>query len=227
MSDERVRYELRDDVALLHWDDGKANVVSPAAQADLNAALDRAEKEAKAVVICGRAGRFSAGFDLGIMNAGDARAIAAMVRGGGELGLRLFSFPLPTVAAVHGHALAMGAVLLMAIDERIAADVPAKVGLNETAIGMTLPGFALILARERLAPTHLVRAVANAELYSPADAVEAGFIDQVVPADELLGVALARAKTLAQLDTRAHHATKLALRGPVIEALRASLQQVE
>ena len=166
MSDELVRYELRDDVALLHFDDGKANVFSQASIAALTASLDMAEKQAKAVILIGREGRFSAGFDLSVMTQG-GDAVGKLVCAGAELAIRFYSSPLPTLAAVTGHSLAMGAVMLLALDERFSADGASKIGLNETAIGMTLPHFAVILARERLAPTHLGRATSNAEIYSP------------------------------------------------------------
>jgi enoyl-CoA hydratase len=224
MSDERVRYELRDKVAVVHFDDGKANVISPAATAELHAALDRAEKEAAALVLVGRAGRFSAGFDLSVMSAGGS-AVREMVVGGAALGTRLFEFPIPTVAAVTGHALAMGAVLLLSIDERFAADGNFKIGLNESAIGMILPDFALILSRERLAKTHLIRATANAEIYAPAEALEAGFVDHVVPAEQVVDAAVARAAELAELDTSAARGTKRALRSDVAVALRDSVDQ--
>jgi enoyl-CoA hydratase len=223
VSDELVRYELRDGIAWLGFDDGKANVISPASIDALHAALDRAEKDAQAVVIMGRPGRFSAGFDLSVMKQG-GDAVVNMVRGGAELATRLYSFPLPVVAAVSGHALAMGAVLLMSVDERVAVEGDSKIGLNETAIGMTLPEFALILARERLAPTHLTRATANAEIFTPADAIQAGFVDRVVSADRLEAVVRDRAQSLAALDGRAHGATKLALRATALEALRESVR---
>jgi enoyl-CoA hydratase len=190
----------------------------------MTAALERAEKEAKAVVLVGRPGRFSAGFDLSVMTQG-GDAVGKLVCAGAELGMRFYASPLPTVAAVTGHALAMGAVLLLAIDERLSGDGNFKIGLNETAIGMTLPHFALILARERLAPTHLGRATSNAEIYSPQGAVEAGFIDRVVPVDRLVDDAVERAQQLAKLDGRAHAATKLRLRAAALEQLRDSLSE--
>ncbi|MGE4607529.1 MAG: crotonase/enoyl-CoA hydratase family protein [Myxococcota bacterium] len=222
---ELVNYELRGDVALLNFDDGKANVISPDSTAALNSALDRAEKEAKALVIAGRAGRFSAGFDLSVMKQGGA-AVVEMISGGAALVSRLYGFPVPTVAAVTGHALAMGAVLLMSIDERIAAQGAFKIGLNEAAIGMSLPTFALILARDRLTPSHLIRATANAEIYAPEAAVDAGFVDRVVDAERVVDEAVARAQELSALDTGSHHAIKSALRAEALAALRESIGEV-
>jgi len=224
-STELVKYERRGDVALLRFDDGKANVISPDSAAALNAGLDRAEKEARALVIAGRPGRFSAGFDLSVMKQG-GDAVAKMLAGGAGVGLRLFGFPMPTVAAVTGHALAMGAVLLMSIDERIAARGDFKIGLNEAAIRMSLPRFALILARERLAPTHLIRATANAEIYSPEGAVDAGFVDRVVDPEQVVDAAVERAEELCELDTGSHAAIKSSLRAEELAALRDSVNVV-
>ncbi len=224
MSDSIVNTEIQGDVAVIRFDDGKANAFSPTSIAALNAALDQAEKEAKAVVIAGRPGRFSGGFDLKVMSGGDAKASLAMVRGGAELAVRVYEFPKPVVLACTGHAIAMGAVLLLSADSRIGTEGDFKIGLNEVAIGMTLPVFAIELANDRLSRRHLQRAVNLAELYSPAGAVDAGFLDRVVAADDLLAAAVREAESFAGLHGRAHHGTKRNLRGATAERIRASLE---
>jgi hypothetical protein len=98
MASDAVRYEQRDTIALISLDDGKANAVSPALVTALNAALDRAERDAQAVVLTGRAGRFSAGFDLSVMTGG-VESMRALVQSGAELCLRMFAFPRPLVIA--------------------------------------------------------------------------------------------------------------------------------
>ena len=84
--------------ALISMDDGKANALNYEMIDALMAALDRAESEAKALVLAGRSGRFSAGFDLKLMMAGPESAVE-LLRKGCELYLRLYSHPLPTIAA--------------------------------------------------------------------------------------------------------------------------------
>jgi enoyl-CoA hydratase len=203
-------------------DDGKANAFSFAMIEALDAALGAAEKDAKAVVLLGRPDRFSGGFDLAVMNAGgDARA--RLVVAGGRLALRLYGFPLPVVIACTGHALAMGAVVLCAGDLRIGVEGPYRIGLNEVAIGLTLPVFASTLARERLSPRHVQRATALAELYAPDGAVEAGFLDRVVALDQLEARAIEAATGLAALPARAHAGTKHTLRAAALDTIRASL----
>lgn len=219
---EQVRYERRDAVALITLDDGRANAVSPGLAAALAAALDRAEREAQAVVLAGRPGRFSAGFDLSVMTGG-IEAMRALVQAGAELALRMFGFPRPLVIACTGHALAAGAVFLCSADLRLGAQGPFKIGLNEVAIQLPLPVFALELARARLAPRWFTRSVSQAHIFDPAGACEAGYLDEVVPAETLLDAALERAGGLAALPDPAFRLTKERERGALIAAVRATL----
>ncbi|MGK2948559.1 MAG: enoyl-CoA hydratase-related protein, partial [Acidimicrobiales bacterium] len=141
-----VTCKIEDGVAVLRLDDGKVNVVSHRVIELLHAGLDRATEEARAVAIIGREGKLSAGFDLTEMTAGIERT-RALVGAGGKLLMRIFGHPQPVVVAVTGHALAAGALLTLACDTRIGGDGPAKIGLNETAIGMGLPVYATELAQ--------------------------------------------------------------------------------
>ena len=119
----------------------------------------------------GREGKFSGGFDLGVMMADDLSATINLVANGGELVRTLYGCSVPVVAACTGHALAAGALMLLGSDVRIGADVPAKIGLNEVAIKMVLPDWALTIAIERLSKRHVHRATANARLTGPAGAL--------------------------------------------------------
>jgi len=219
-----VQFSLVGSVARLHFDDGKANVVSPSSLPALNAALDRAEKEAGAVALFGRAGRFCAGFDLATMQSG-ADPARRLVAGGALLATRLAASPLPIVIGCGGHALAMGALLLLGADVRIGAEGDFKLGLNEVAINLTLPDFAIELASERLSKRHLLRATTTAELYGPAAACDAGYLDRVVPAEKLEAEAMAEAARLAELSRQAFAETKRALRGAMVERIRAGLER--
>jgi enoyl-CoA hydratase len=220
---ELVGYERRDAVALLRLDDGKANAVSPRVVAALNAGLDRAESEgAGAVVLAGRPGRFSAGFDLSVMTAGQD-ALFSLVKSGAELALRMFEFPRPVVIACTGHALAAGAVFLCSADLRLGAAGAFKIGLNEVAIQLPLPTFALELARARLAPRWLTRSVTQAYIFEPAGAVEAGFLDATTDAATLVDDAVAQATRLAALPDPAFRLTKQRERGAIVAHIRATL----
>ncbi len=218
-----VGYEPNGDVAIIRLDDGKVNVLSHEVITGLETVLDQAAEEARAVVMMGRPGRFTAGFDLKVMESGP-EAARNLFRAGMDLFLRLYEFPIPVVAACTGHALAAGAIWLMSCDVRIGAAVPAKIGLNETAIGMVLPASVITLARDRLSPRHVHSSVLLARLYSPDTAVDAGYLDRVVPAEELEEAAMAEAAALAEgLSITAFAATRRIIRGPVAEAIRQML----
>jgi len=203
-------------------DDGKVNAMSLAMLTALNEALDRAAADRAIVVLTGRPGVFSAGFDLKTLAAGgpDARK---MLFTGFELAHRLLSFPAPVVAACSGHAIAMGVFLMLAADYRIGADGPFKIGANEVAIGLTMPHFGVEMCRQRLAPAHFNRAVIFSEMYSPADAVPAGFLDKVVPVAELQSEAQKFAAATARLNMSILAASKLRLRDQALKAVRAAI----
>ena len=224
MSESMIRYEKRGDVAVMTFDDGKANALSHASLAALGEALERAESEARCLLWLGRPGRFCAGFDLSVMKQG-GEAVTDLVRAGAELAIRVYASPIPILMGVTGRALAMGAILLMAADRRIAIEGEFKIGLNEVAIGMALPQFGIEFARERLSPLHLGRSVANSELYSPAAATEVGYIDRVVSASEFADAAMEEAGTLAALDPRAHRYTKESLRKDALARIRSALSE--
>ncbi|MEX2293357.1 MAG: crotonase/enoyl-CoA hydratase family protein [Acidimicrobiales bacterium] len=217
-----VTYALEDGVAVLRIDDGKVNVISHRVIDLLHKFLDNAEGEARAVAIVGRPGKLSAGFDLTEMTAGIERT-RALVGAGGKLLMRIFGHPQPVVLAVTGHALAAGALLTLACDTRIGADGPSKIGLNETAIGMGLPIYATELAAARLSVAHLTRGAIQAEIYDPAGAVSAGYLDRVVASDDCEMLAIAEARRLGEFRTGAYSHTKLALRGALIERVTAGI----
>ncbi len=221
-----TRFELDGDVAILTLDDGKANAIGHRTLEALHDALDRAEADATALIVAGGPKAFSAGYDLAVMTE-STEAMQGLVSAGARLLMRLYGTTLPTVAACTGHALAGGALTLLACDDRIGPeDAPAKLGLNEVAIGMGLPIFAVELARERLSPRHLTAAVLG-EVYAPAEAVAAGYLDRLVPKAQVVDVAVATAHERAALRRGAVGRTKTILRertiGHVLETLDADI----
>jgi enoyl-CoA hydratase len=215
-------YSLADGIATLAMDDGKANAMAPAMSAALNAGLDRAAAdEAKAVIVKGRPGLLCGGFDLKIIRGDDEALKAQMREAGMKLLERLYLSPLPIVFAATGHAVAMGALLLLAGDWRVGTAGDFRVGLNETGIGLSLPIAGLELARDRLAPQVLGDATINARLYSPAEAAGIGYLDEVAAADALDATARAAAERLGALDPAAFALTNKKLRQPTIDRIRA------
>lgn len=218
-----VTFDVTDGIARISLDDGKANVMSVRMLAAINAALDRAQAEKAVVVLCGRAGMFSGGFDLNVFKTNPLESVQ-MLESGARLALRLLSHPQPVLAACTGHAVAMGCFLLLGCDYRIGVDQGARIHAIEVQIGMTLPRFAIELCRQRLAPAHFSLACTTAWPYAPRQAMEAGFLDEIAPAHELAARVQERAVYLSKLHQEAFAATKKRLKQPVVDALEAAIR---
>jgi len=218
-----VKYELSDGIATLRLDDGKVNAMSAAMAQSVSAALDRAEAEEAVVILTGRDGVFSAGFDMAVFSK-EPEDVVSMLRAGAEVAERIMSFPYPVVAACTGHAIAMGAFLMTPADVRIGASGPFRIGMNEVAISLTVPHFALAITRHRLSPAHFNLAATTGMFYTPEQAVEAGFLDRVVPAAGLAEESRAVATALKAIDMKAHAATKLRVRADALAELRQAIE---
>ncbi len=219
-----VRYNLEGNVAIVEMDDGKANALSDAMIDALLAALTRAEAEASAMVLVGRADRFCAGFDLRVMMSGPEQA-TALLRRGSELLLRLYGAAVPLVVGCTGHAVAGGALVVLTGDVRVAAAGAYRIGLNEVAIGLPVPVLAMELARDRLEPRALTRATLLAHIHAPEEALAAGYVDEVVAPDQVVARATAEAVRLAALAGGPFRATKQRLRGRTIAHIRETLDE--
>lgn len=223
-----VSYELQQTekpIAIVKLNNGKVNVLGHQAFAELNNALDQAEKDKAVVIITTDNPKvFSAGYDLKEMEKGrDAQR--ELVMKGSTFSKRLLSFPLPVIIACPGHAIAKGAFLLLSVDYRIGTQGAFKIGLNEIAIGMTMHHVGIALARHRVAHHIFNRAVMNAEMFSPEGAVSAGFLDEAVASEQLLVRALAKAEELAALDLLGHGQTKVRARKDYLEHLDWAIKE--
>ena len=203
-----LTHEKLEEISIITLDDGKANAMGPRMIEALNNALDKAQESSRAVLIIGRPGLLSGGFDLSIIKSGDNNAIQAMVNAGARLLMRIYGFSIPVVMATTGHGVALGGFLLLAADYRFGVEGDYKIGLNEVALGMTLPPFAQMLAKSRIPPQYLTNTVINAHIYDPESAQQVGFLDEVTPVESLLQTSINKTKELALLDPSAFKRTK-------------------
>lgn len=215
---ELISYHLEDGIATLTLSNGKVNAISPDVIAAFNAALDQAVTDRAVVIITGQPGILSGGYDLKVMTSGPKEAVA-LVTAGSTLARRLLSHPFPVIVACPGHAVAKGAFLLLSADYRIGVEGAFSIGLNEVQIGMTMHHAGIELARDRLRKSAFHRSVINGEMFNPATAVDAGFLDVVVAAEELQGAALAAARQLKKINMTAHKNTKLKVRKALLDTL--------
>ena len=221
---ELISYHLEDGIATLTLSNGKVNAISPDVIAAFNAALDQAVTDRAVVIITGTPGILSGGYDLKVMTSGPKEAVA-LVTAGSTLARRLLAHPFPVIVACTGHAVAKGAFLLLSVDYRIGVEGAFSIGLNEVQIGMTMHHAGIELARDRLRKSAFHRSVINGEMFNPQSAVDAGFLDVVVSADELQGAALAAARQLKKINMTAHKNTKLKVRKALLEALDNAIIQ--
>ena len=219
-----ITYALCESVATITMDDGKVNALSLPLFREVNAALDRAQSDKAVVILAGRPGVFSAGFDLKVLRGGGPDAVP-MLQEGFKLAERMLSFPTPILVACSGHAVAMGVFLLLSADYRIGVRGPYRITANEVAIGLTMPRAAVEICRQRLAPAQFTRAVVLADVFSPDEAVSAGFLDQIVDPTELGKAISGAAQRAVTLDMNAHHATKQRARANILRELRAAIER--
>lgn len=211
-------------LALAVLNDGASNIFSAAMIAQLGAMLDAIEHDEsiKTLVLTGREGCFATGLGLPAL-AGDPVAAKELLNASAQLALRLYEFPKPLLIACSGHALGMGAVLLLTADWRTGAEGAFRIGLEAVQAGMTIPQFNAELARDRLSPCYFSRAIINAEVFAPSLAVDAGYLDEVVDDLSVLDFACAQAERLAACNPRIFAATKRRSRAATIKLIRDNL----
>ena len=217
----------KDDISIITLDDGKANVFSPKMIQDVNECLDKVPTESGALIITGRDGMFSAGFDLKIISSGDMQATMDMSLSGFKLLSRIFSFPRPIVAACSGHGIALGTFLLCCCDYRIGVKGDYMIGANEMRTNMVIPIPILELISHRVTASHKYRAILGAEMYSIQDGVEAGLIDEIVDSKDLMEAAMLKAKDLASMGHPSYTLTKeLFIREP-LQKINDAISDIE
>jgi enoyl-CoA hydratase len=209
-----VTTATKDDVLLTVIDDGKANALSFEVLEELQRAIASATAERKNLVITGREGYFCAGFDLSVMRGGDPAQVTALVGEGRRLFRGIVEAPVAVVVVCTGHALAAGALLLLAADYRVGGAGDFKIGLNEVTIGLSLPEFAMAMARHRIGAAYLTSATLLSQIFTPDDACDVGFLDVVD--HNPLASALAAANRLGGQSKDPFATTKQRLRVPLL-----------
>lgn len=219
-----VAINIENKVATITIQNGKVNAISHQVIDELNIALDKAQEAEAVVVITGKPGMLSGGYDLNVMRESMSSAMQ-LVEKGSTLSRRLLSFPYPVLVACPGHAVAKGAFLLLSADYRIGVEGDFKIGLNEVAIGMSMHDAGVELARGRLAPVFFNRSVILAEMVSPQDAITMGFLDKVVDESQFLPTVNFIAQAMTKLDMKAHYNTKLKARADLLKKLDAAIEK--
>jgi len=218
---QHTRVRIEDGIAFITIDDGKVNALSSELIGEVGEAFDAAKSAGAVAVLRGREGIFSAGFDLGAFKRGP-EATVAMLRAGAGLILRLLAFPRPVLSVCTGHAYPMGAFLMLSADVRFALAGEWRIGMNEVAIGLTVPKFAVELARHRLTPAGFAR-ITTGPMFAPEEAMRLGYVDRVLDADQLDHAVSAETTRLRALDVPSFAATKARINERALQAIAAAV----
>ncbi len=216
-----MRIERNGPVALLRMENGKANAISATLLERLDGLIAQLG-DARAAVITGQGSAFCAGLDLPALADLDRQTMRGFIQRFSAVMLRIFELPIPLVAAVNGHAVAGGCVLALQADVRIGADRDARIGLNETQLGIGLPLAVVETLRWQVPGPSLAPLALEGRLVSPREALQLGLLHEVVPEADLLTRALERATTLAALPPAGLRMVKESLRKPAAAAARAN-----
>lgn len=213
-----------DGVTTITLHDGKANVMSLEMLRALDDALGAAQSARAAVVLAAHGKAFSGGFDLATFQRRGPELVE-MLEAGARLSARLLASSRPVVVACQGHAVAMGAFLLLAADLRLCANAELRIQLNEVQVGLTMPRFAIALCRQRLTPASLHAAIATARPFDPPQALSAGFVDELVDPATLLAAAQQHALRLTAYPAAAFEASKRRLVAPALQGLEQAIAE--
>lgn len=219
---EKVSCEIDDGIAWITMDDGKVNAMSTDMMREIGTALDTADEAQAVAVLRGREGIFSAGFDMPTIRRGP-KARTEMVRTGAELILKFLRHPLPILTVCTGHAFPMGAFLMLSSDARLGGEGPWKIGMNEVAIGLAVPMFAVELARHRLTSPGFAN-INAAAMFGPEGAARVGYLDKVISPERLEDAVKDEAQRLRALDTPSFTGTKARINAEAISAIAAALE---
>jgi enoyl-CoA hydratase len=206
-------------IAIVRMRAGRANALAAPLLDAIAKAFDHvAASGARGVVITGDGSAFSAGLALPDLIDLDRPAMADAIGTFEDTMRRVLTCPLPTVAAINGHAIAGGCVLALMCDVRIAATGLARIGLNEIQLGIGLPAIVVEPLRHRLPSSSLVRIALDGSLFSPDDAARAGLVDDVVDPHRHEPRAVERAASLGAHPV-AYAQIKRALQRPILDAI--------
>ena len=227
MADSIATLSKENDISIIKLDDGKANAFSYDMLSQVNDLLKKVPRDSGALVITGREGLFSGGFDLKTLATGDMEKITKMVQLGYRLLLELFSFDRPIVAAVSGHSIALGLFVTCSADYRIAIDGKYVCQANEVRNNMDIPTQIMEIIRARVNKKYFYSAVYHSDAYSVQDSIEVGYIDEVVSEDQFMKRVMEKAKELATLPHPFYANTKKTAQDDVRQKIADAIDKYE
>jgi len=216
-----VTVESSGDVGIARLTNGVTNPIGPELVEALLKAIRRIRSEHRGLVLAGGDKFFSIGFDLPRLLELDRKGMADFFHGFGDLLMEIAALPLPTAAAVRGHAVAGGTILMLTTDFRIAATGRTLVGLNESRLGVPVPYGADLLLRHLTGDRVATDLMYRGELLEASRVEESGLVDRLVPKEEVEARAVETVAEIAALPLESFAAIKENRVETVLERYRA------
>jgi enoyl-CoA hydratase len=199
-------------VTVVRFDHGPVSALDLEFLLALRAELAALAETDAALVLTGTGSAFSAGVDLVRLIEGGPDYVADFIPALAGTFADIFAYQRPVVAAVNGHAIAGGCVIVSCADHRLMADGRGRIGVPELLVGVPFPAVALLAVRSALGDVGAADLVYSGATLLPADALRRGLVDEVVPEAEVLDRAVAKAERLAAIPPSSFLHTKHSLR---------------
>ncbi len=218
-----VRIEDHGPVRLLCMDHGKVQALDLELCQALTHAFHELElSPARAGVLTGTGNCFSAGVDLRRVLEGGAAYVERFLPALDKLFATVFAATKPLVAAINGHAIAGGCVLVCACETRVMGDECGRIGVPELQVGVAFPWLALEIVRAAVRPEVFGELVFGAAQLEAADARSKGLVQEVVARERVVPRALECATELARLAPTAYALAKQQERQRILQGWRGS-----
>jgi len=213
-----IRVDMDGPVAIVRMARGKANALDTGMCRDIAERLGQVERGgARAVVLTGHGSIFCAGVDLLRIREGGPGYLDEFLPALSDAFLAVFNCTLPVVAAVNGHAIAGGCILVSACDHRVMNADHGRIGVTELLVGVPFPVTALEILRFAAGTHRLTELIHFGQTYPAADAMALGLIDEAVGERSVLPASVEIARQFAALPQESLRQTRSQIRSPVIE----------
>ncbi len=225
MYENKTQLVIRDNIALLSLKNAPVNALDLEFSRQLESFISGVKNSQKisALVLTGEQNTFCAGLNLKKVPLYSPAEQKEIIASFNRLLYELYSLPLPTIAAINGHAIAGGLILAVACDYRIGVNANFKMGLTEAKVGVPFPVVAMELAKGEVSKSFFRRMVLSGENINQNQALQEGLLDELCPVNSLLEKSLKKAADLSSMPAQSYKQIKFALKSDALAKMKASL----
>jgi len=177
---DNVTVDKHGNVALLRLTNGVTNAIGTGMVEDLTSVLKQIRTEYRGCVLAGGTKFFSIGLNLPELIEYDREKMGRFWDALDQVILDLYTLPLPTAAAIAGHAIAGGTILALSADYRLIAPGRNLMGLNEINIGVPVPYLAGLMLRQVIGDRAAAKLSFTGEMVPPDEAKSFGLVDDII-----------------------------------------------